>query len=163
MGNGTSVPVSQEERLRTIGTPVDATLFLPVVRVQSVTCFAYAMSVLWPGKCYDRLRKPTGAGGEDGDESSRGSEIRSRRRHCTWHGRRWGWKARYRAGRLGDVEVKRRLTDALNRFLDPIRAHRAEYEWAPGQVNAILAAGADRARPIAHETLRRVYEAMGLE
>ena len=41
--------------------------------------------------------------------------------------------------------------------------HRAEYEWAPGQVDAILAAGADRARPIAHETLRRVYEAMGLE
>ena len=71
-------------------------------------------------------------------------------------------KARYRAGTVGDVEVKQKLAAALNRFLDPIRARRAEYERTPAQVDRILAAGADRARPIARETLRMAREAMGL-
>ena len=38
------------------------------------------------------------------------------------------FKERYRAGRIGDVEVKSALTEALNRFLEPIREHRARYE-----------------------------------
>jgi len=71
-------------------------------------------------------------------------------------------KTRYRAGQVGDVEVKRRLADALNRFLDPIRERRAEHERHPSIVDEILAAGADQARPIARETLRLAREAMGL-
>jgi tryptophanyl-tRNA synthetase len=71
-------------------------------------------------------------------------------------------KARYRVGQVGDVEVKRRLADALNRFLDPIRARRAEYASRPSIVDDLLAAGVDRARPIARETLRMAREAMGL-
>ena len=34
-------------------------------------------------------------------------------------------KARYRAGKVGDVEVKTKLAKALNAHLDPIRARRA--------------------------------------
>ena len=34
-------------------------------------------------------------------------------------------KARYRAGKVGDVEVKTKLANALNAHLDPIRERRA--------------------------------------
>ena len=34
-------------------------------------------------------------------------------------------KERYRAGKVGDVEVKTKLADALNAHLDPIRERRA--------------------------------------
>ena len=71
-------------------------------------------------------------------------------------------KARYRAGKVGDVEVKHKLARALNRFLDPIRDRRAEYAGRLSFVDSILAAGVDRARPIARETLRMAREAMGL-
>jgi tryptophanyl-tRNA synthetase len=71
-------------------------------------------------------------------------------------------KARYRAGRVGDVEVKRKLAAALGRFLDPIRDRRAEFASRPSLADDLLAAGADRAGPIARETLRLARQAMGL-
>ena len=71
-------------------------------------------------------------------------------------------KKRYRAGRVGDVEVKRKLAKSLNDFLDPLRARRAEYTRRPGLVEDILLAGSDRARREADETLRVAREAMGL-
>ena len=71
-------------------------------------------------------------------------------------------KARYRQGKVGDVEVKEKLARALNRFLDPLRARRAEYEGRPSLVDDVLEAGANRVRPIARETLRMAREAMGL-
>ena len=71
-------------------------------------------------------------------------------------------KARYRAGKVGDVEVKQKLARALNRFLDPMRARRAEYEDRTSLVDDILEAGANHVRPIARETLRMVRAAMGL-
>ena len=40
-------------------------------------------------------------------------------------------KARYRTGKVGDVEVKQRLYEALERFLAPIRERRARYERDP--------------------------------
>ena len=40
-------------------------------------------------------------------------------------------KERYRAGKVGDVEVKRKLAAALNRFLTPMRERRAQYEGKP--------------------------------
>ena len=41
-------------------------------------------------------------------------------------------KARYRAGKVGDVEVKTKLANALNAHLDPIRERRAAVLARPG-------------------------------
>ncbi|MGQ9626836.1 MAG: tryptophan--tRNA ligase [Anaerolineae bacterium] len=71
-------------------------------------------------------------------------------------------KERYRKGRVGDVEVKQKLARALNNFLDPIRERRAYYEARPGLVDEILAAGIERMRKEAKETISLVREAMGL-
>ena len=41
-------------------------------------------------------------------------------------------KERYRQGKVGDVEVKRKLARAINDFLEPMRERRASYEAQPG-------------------------------
>jgi tryptophanyl-tRNA synthetase len=71
-------------------------------------------------------------------------------------------KERYRAGRVGDVEVKRKLIAALERFLTPIRERRALYEGKPGLVEEIVIEGSRRTRAEAEETIRLAREAMGL-
>ncbi len=71
-------------------------------------------------------------------------------------------KERYRLGKVGDVEVKRKLARALNSFLEPIRERRARYETSPGLVDDLLVQGTRRARAIAHETMEMVHDAMGL-
>jgi tryptophanyl-tRNA synthetase len=71
-------------------------------------------------------------------------------------------KERYQTGRVGDVEVKRKLAAAINRFLEPVRQRRAELEANPRVVEEVLAAGSERARAEASETLRRIKDAMGL-
>src|SRR5207249_10689493 len=49
-------------------------------------------------------------------------------------------KRRYREGQVGDVEVKRRLASALEKFLAPIRERREEIAAKPAIVEEILAA-----------------------
>ena len=71
-------------------------------------------------------------------------------------------KARYRAGTVGDVEVKQKLARALNAALDPLRERRAEVLSRPGRVREILMDGSLRARRIARETMEQVREAVGL-
>ena len=71
-------------------------------------------------------------------------------------------KERYRAGQVGDVEVKARLAEALNRFLEPIRERRAHYLAHPLLVQDVLARGIRRMQTEAHETMRVVREASGL-
>jgi tryptophanyl-tRNA synthetase len=71
-------------------------------------------------------------------------------------------KARYRTGQVGDVEVKKKLTVALNNFLEPIRERRAYYAARPNLVDEILAAGAAKVRPISQETVNLARDAMGL-
>ena len=72
-------------------------------------------------------------------------------------------KEKYRAGKIGDVEVKEELANTLNRFLDPVRARRAEYARHPKDVMKMLKRGTERAREVAGETLRAVKEAMKIE
>ncbi|HEX6940437.1 MAG TPA: tryptophan--tRNA ligase [Longimicrobiales bacterium] len=69
---------------------------------------------------------------------------------------------RYREGRVGDVEVKRKLARALNAFLEPIRERRAAFEATPRIVDEILDRGNRRMRAVAAETMARVRDAMGL-
>jgi tryptophanyl-tRNA synthetase len=71
-------------------------------------------------------------------------------------------KERYRQGKVGDVEVKRKLARAINNFLEPIRERRAKYEAQPGIVDDVLVDGIRRTRQIAQETMGMVYETMGL-
>jgi tryptophanyl-tRNA synthetase len=71
-------------------------------------------------------------------------------------------KERYQQGKVGDVEVKRKLATAINNFLEPIRERRAMFERNPRIVEEVLAAGTERARKEADETLSRMKEAMGL-
>jgi tryptophanyl-tRNA synthetase len=71
-------------------------------------------------------------------------------------------KARYRLGKVGDVEVKQKLVAALNAALDPLRARRAEIASHPGRVREILQDGSARARKVAIETMDRVRDAMKL-
>jgi tryptophanyl-tRNA synthetase len=69
-------------------------------------------------------------------------------------------KARYRAGKVGDVEVKTRLANALNARLDPIRDRRAAVLSRPDRLKDMLFEGSKRAREAAGETMARVRDAM---
>lgn len=72
-------------------------------------------------------------------------------------------KVRYRAGKVGDVEVKEKLVAALNAFLDPIRERMAACAADTGRVDEIIHEGTLRMQQIARETLREVRKAMGLD
>jgi tryptophanyl-tRNA synthetase len=71
-------------------------------------------------------------------------------------------KSRYREGKVGDVEVKEKLTIALNEFLDPIREKRKIYEADKGLVEEIIYDGTEKMNVIAQETVKEMRSAMGL-
>jgi tryptophanyl-tRNA synthetase len=71
-------------------------------------------------------------------------------------------KSRYRAGKVGDVEVKNKLAAALNAHMDPIRARRADVLAKPEILREILHEGSRKARGIAQETMARVRSAVKL-
>ena len=70
------------------------------------------------------------------------------------------FKDRYRKGKVGDVEVKSALAQALNDFLDPIRERRERYKNDMPYVEEVLMDGVRRGRDIAAETMQRVRDAM---
>jgi tryptophanyl-tRNA synthetase len=70
-------------------------------------------------------------------------------------------KTRYRAGRVGDVEVKAKLTRALNAFLDPIRDRRQRYAEDSGFVEQVVYEGTLHVSKLADETVREMKKAMG--
>ncbi len=72
-------------------------------------------------------------------------------------------KARYRAGTVGDVEVKTKLATAVNAMLDPIRERRAAALSRPGYIRDVLVDGSRKAQAIAHETMERVRSAVKLK
>ena len=71
-------------------------------------------------------------------------------------------KARYRTGKVGDVEVKTKRAKALNVYLDPIRTRRAAVLAKPGFVKEILHEGSKKARLVAEQTIDRVRDAAKL-
>ncbi len=71
-------------------------------------------------------------------------------------------KARYRAGKVGDVEVKTKLAAAINARLEPIRERRAAALKRPGHIREILVEGSRKARLVAEETMERVRDAVKL-
>jgi tryptophanyl-tRNA synthetase len=71
-------------------------------------------------------------------------------------------KERYRAGKVGDVEVKTKLTRVLNSFLEPIREKRAYYIAHPTLPQDVLADGIRRMQAEAKETMEIVRAHTGL-
>ena len=69
-------------------------------------------------------------------------------------------KARYRTGKVGDVEVKTKLANALNTCLEPVRERRAAALAKPERLKDILFEGSKRARVVAGETMARVRDAV---
>lgn len=72
-------------------------------------------------------------------------------------------KRRYRAGRVGDVEVKRKLAGALNTFLAPIRERRQHYAEDTSLADRVIREGSERARAEAAATLAEMKRAMKLD
>src|SRR5260370_40805696 len=62
-------------------------------------------------------------------------------------------KDRYRKGTVGDVEVKQRLYEALEKFLTPIPYPRNQYRANPKQVYEIIKEGTRQGRAVAHATM----------
>lgn len=71
-------------------------------------------------------------------------------------------KKRYREGTVGDVEVKEKLTLALNNFLEPIRERRKAFESDKGLVEEIIYDGTMKMNELANATMKEVRSAMGL-
>ena len=72
-------------------------------------------------------------------------------------------KERYRAGKVGDVEVKTKLAVAINAMLDPIRERRAQALAKPGYVREVLMEGSKKARVVAQAPMERVRDAVKLK
>ncbi len=72
-------------------------------------------------------------------------------------------EARYRAGKVGDREVKDRLADALERFLSPVRERADFFSNRPGLIDEIIWNGTLKVRQIAAETMREVHHKMGFD
>ncbi len=71
-------------------------------------------------------------------------------------------KARYRAGAVGDVEVKTKLAAAMNAGLEPMREKRATLLARPDDLRDIMIDGSRKARLVAQETMARVRDAVRL-
>src|SRR5687767_8477275 len=71
-------------------------------------------------------------------------------------------KTRYRAGAVGDVEVKTKLAKAVNAALEPMRERRHEILSQPDLVKDVVVEGSRRARTVAQQTIARVRDAVRL-
>ena len=69
-------------------------------------------------------------------------------------------KARYRAGKVGDVEVKSKLAVAINTMLEPMRARRTKLLAEPARLRELVMDGSARAHRIASEKMVVVRDAM---
>jgi tryptophanyl-tRNA synthetase len=70
-------------------------------------------------------------------------------------------KDRYRAGAVGDVEVKEYLVEVLEGVLAPLRERRERFS-APGLVDELIVSGTERVREETSLTVREMKRAMGI-
>ena len=67
--------------------------------------------------------------------------------------------AKYAGKGYGDLKVD--TAEVLSDFVEPLRGRVAEYTADPAYLDGILAVGAQRAREIASDTLKVVYDKVG--
>jgi tryptophanyl-tRNA synthetase len=67
-----------------------------------------------------------------------------------------------RSAKIGCVDCKKALAEAINHDLAPLRARRAELAAKPDYVREVMQDGARRAQVIARQTLAEVKQKMGL-
>jgi len=70
-------------------------------------------------------------------------------------------KERYKKGKVGDVEVKKRLIAAHQRMFKVARERREKLKGS-GVVEEIWEKGAKKAKEVAEKTLKEVYETTGV-
>jgi len=66
-----------------------------------------------------------------------------------------------RSAGIGCVDCKKIVAAHIQETVAPVRERRIELLARPSDVRDILRAGADRARPIAQETMREVRDKIG--
>lgn len=71
-------------------------------------------------------------------------------------------KDRYRKGKVGDVEVKKKLSAAINKVLEPIRNKRTEIEDDKEKVKEIISEGTKKARRIAKHNIEEILDHIGM-
>ncbi len=72
------------------------------------------------------------------------------------------FKKRYREGTIGDVEIKSRLSQVINHFLQPIRDNRKAFDSQKGYVEKIIYEGTLKMREIGEGTAKEMRSSMGL-
>ena len=72
------------------------------------------------------------------------------------------FKKRYREGTIGDVEIKGRLAEVLNQFLNPIRERRAHFEQEKAFVDRVIYEGTLKMREVAKNTAKEMQAALGI-
>ena len=72
-------------------------------------------------------------------------------------------KDHYRRGGLGDMKCKKFLNQVLNKFLDPMRQRRAEFEKDIPEIYNILKKGTEQAREVGAQTMDEVRKAMQID
>jgi tryptophanyl-tRNA synthetase len=71
-------------------------------------------------------------------------------------------KAHYRRGGLGDMMLKRRLTDILQGTIAPIRERRAAFDRDHDFIMDVLRTGAKRGREVTERTKEEIVNGLGL-
>lgn len=69
-------------------------------------------------------------------------------------------KNRYEAGGIGDVELKKRLFEALKQFMGPIQKRRSEFKKHPDYIRQVVNNGCARAIEVGEETMKLVRKAV---
>lgn len=71
-------------------------------------------------------------------------------------------KERYQKGKVGDVEVKQKLAQAINTFLDPLREKREVFSKEKGLVEHIIYEGTKKMSALSDQTAKEALSQMGV-